>query len=599
MQDDPSPMSAAEEAKAASRALNELLAPARHAMVAGVVLQILASIATVAPFVGMAELARAFLADGQVDKGRVWWVVAGVVIALLARLLLSGAALAVTHVADATLQGIIRTRIVARLGRVPLGWFTRNASGVVRKATQNDIDDIHYLVAHGAVETAAAIATPLVGLAYLFVLDWRLALLGIATLPLYMVAYAVMARDMTEKMAEMNAGIARISATIVEFVSGISVVKTFGQAGKAHSAYRKAAEDFSNAYGAWVRPMLRTDAIASITLSAPVVLFVNLSVGSWFLARGWVDVVSLVTAAMVAMTLPTAIMTVSYSMQARRESAAAARRLTDLLSVPILPEAREPRVPSSSEVRFEGVSFSYDGQHRVLEDVTLTLPVGTVTALVGPSGSGKSTLATLVPRFHDVDEGRVLIGGVDVRDIETSELYRHVGFVLQDVQLLSVSVADNIRLARPDAPLDEVRRVARLAQIDDRLLALPRGYDSVVGEDALLSGGEAQRVSIARALLADPPVLVLDEATAFADPESEARIQTALAHLVGGRTLLVIAHRISTITGADAIVVLDRGRVVESGTHHELLAADGTYARMWAAHEGSADRDDQLEGAPR
>jgi ATP-binding cassette subfamily B protein len=570
-------------------ALRELIAPARPAITLGIVLQVLASAATIAPYVAIAELGAIFLAGGAVDEARVRWVVVGVLVALLARTVLGGAALAVTHQADARMQGLLRTRIVDHLGRVPLGWFSRNSSGLVRKATQNDIADIHYLVAHGAVETTGAVAVPLVGIGYLLVLDWRLALLGVATIPFYLVVYSTMARGVAGKMAEMNEGVARISATIVEFVSGIAVVKTFGQTGRAHERYRRAAAAFGDAYEGWVRPMLRTDALATIALSAPVVLLINLAGSTWFVHQGWVRPVDAVTAALVAMTIPVAIMTVSFGMQARREAVAAAARIVDLLAVPVLAEPPHPEVPSTFDLRFEDVGFSYDGEHRVLDGIDLTLPAGTVTALVGPSGSGKSTLATLVPRFHDVDTGRVLIGGVDVRRIATAELYRHVGFVLQDVQLLRATVADNIRLSRPEATDGEVRRAARLAQIDARIEALPRGYDSVIGEDALLSGGEAQRVSIARAILADPPVLVLDEATAFADPESEAAIQTARAGLVGGRTLLVIAHRLASITSADQIVVLDGGRVDRTGTHEQLLAAGGRYARMWAAYREPDD----------
>lgn len=567
-------------------ALREVLRPVRFSLRAAIVMQVVASIATIAPYVAIAELGNTFLSGDTVDQGRVWWIVAGVLLALLARTILGGGALSVTHFADGRMQGVLRTRIVERLGRVPLGWFTQNSSGLVRKATQNDINDVHYLVAHGAVETTAAISVPVVGLIYLVLIDWRLALLGIATLPFYAVAYGLMARGMTQKMAEMNTGIARISATIIEFVSGIAVVKTFGQAGRAHERYRKAATDFGDAYAAWVRPMLRTDALATIALSAPVVLLVNLVGGTWFVSKGWVEAVDVLTASLVAMTIPVAIMTVSFSMQARHQARAAATRIVELLNTPVLPEPAHPISPRSADVRLEGVSFSYDGEHRVLDEITLDLPTGTVTALVGPSGSGKSTLATLVPRFHDPDQGQVLIGGVDVRDIASAELYRHVGFVLQDVQLLQVSIVDNIRLARPDATLDDVRSAAATAQIDERIRALPRGYDSVVGEDAVLSGGEAQRVSIARAILADPPILVLDEATAFADPESEAAIQTALSHLVGGRTMLVIAHRLGSITSADRIVVLNRGRVSEAGTHSELLASGGQYAQMWSAYNG-------------
>lgn len=568
-----------------STALGDTLAPVQSRIRLAMAMQVLASAATIVPYIAIVELGTILLA-GDADSfadllPAVWIVVAG----LGARAFFGGGALLVTHYADVKMQAILRRRIVATLGTLPLGWFGKNSSGSVRKKAQNDIADLHYLVAHQAVETVGAVATPVIGLGYIVYLDWRLALLAVATLPLYAAAYATMTKDMEVKMTEMNKGIEAISTTIVEFVAGISVVKAFGQSGKAHSRYRTAAVDFGNAYGDWVGPMLRTDALEGLALSAPIVLLVNLLGGIWFVSSGWVTPIDVVAATLIAMALPVTIMAVSFGTQARREAAAAAGRLVELFETPALPEPAEPKIPIGSNVTISHVSFSYDGTTDVLRDVSLEMPSGSVTALVGASGSGKSTLATLVPRFHDVLSGSITIGGVDVREIASSELYRHVGFVLQDVQLLNETVLDNIRLVRPDADLDTVRDAARAAQIDDRILTLPRGYDSVIGKDATLSGGEAQRVSIARAILADTPILVLDEATAFADPESETDIQRALSTLARGRTILVIAHRLESIMDADRILVLDRGEIVEQGTHSELIAKQRHYARMWTAHQ--------------
>lgn len=565
-------------------ALQQLLAPTRARSSRAQRYQLLASAATIVPFIGIVEIGRELLGGGPPDTARLWIIVAVVIAALLVRTLAGGAALTITHFADVDLQRSLRLRIVDKLGRLPLGWFGARSSGEVRKAVQNDVGELHFLVAHSAVENTGALATPLFGLIYCFYLDWRLGLLAMATVPFYIGVYLALGRDSRTQMERLDRGVERISATIVEFIAGVSVVKTFGEAGKAHKRFADAADEFNDSFAGWVGPLVRVKAVSSIFIDTPVLLLANLAGGYWFVRSGWVTPVEVLGSALVAVTIPAAVLTVGYSTHIKRQAAAAAGRLQRLLDTPALPVARDPQVPQGNSIEFENVEFSYDGDHTVLHGVSLTLPAGTITALVGPSGSGKSTLATLVPRFHDVTAGAVRIGGVDVRDIAPAELYTHVGFVLQDVQLLGISVADNIRLGRADASDDEVVAAAHAARIHDRILQLPKGYDSVVDEDAHFSGGEAQRVSIARALLADTPILVLDEATAFADPDSEAQIQQALSRLIVGRTVLVIAHRLGSIVSADNVVVLDQGRVTEQGRHDALLAAGGQYSRMWQTY---------------
>ncbi|MFS8104527.1 ABC transporter ATP-binding protein/permease [Lentzea alba] len=557
-------------------ALQELRRPVVWWTRAGIALGAVGAVTTLVPFIGIAELGRALLNGGDTTQ-----VAVVIAVALVVGFLCNGGALTLTHVADAKLQAVLRRRIVERLGKVPLGWYSDTNSGAVRKAAQDDIDELHHLLAHHDVEMTGAIVLPVAGIGYLCWLDWRLALLAIVTLPVYVVAYGFMMRGFADKMRQLDNGFSRVSTAIVEFVHGITVVKVFGQAGKAHRSYQRAVGEYGERYAGWVQPILRLEALTSMALSAPVVALVSLAGGTWFVGNGWVSPIDVLAEVLVAIVVPTTLLTLNQGMTAQRKAVAAAERIVQLLDTPTLPVPERPEEPQGHQVEFDDVSFSYDGTTKVLSGVSLMCAPGTVTALVGSSGAGKSTLAKLVPRFYDVTAGAVRIGGVDVRNIAPDVLYRKVGFVLQEVQLLHGTVSDNIRLGRPQATDEEVSEAAKAARIHDRIMALPQGYDTV---DAAFSGGEAQRVSIARALLADTPILVLDEATAYADPESEAQIQDALSVLARGRTVLVIAHRLATIAGVDQIVVLDEGAVVERGTQEELLAAGGRYARMWEAH---------------
>ena len=569
--------------RAGQKAFKELTAPIRGSMALAQLLGVCYGALAVAPYAILVQLGEVLLAAARSgvspDRGEVISLLMWLIGAFGARYGIYFLALSVTHFADVRFGHIVRMRMVKVLASAPLAWFTSTNSGAVRKAIQDDTHDVHTVIAHAPVESAAAVSAPLSLLIYSFIIDWRLGLLSIATLPIYALINAWMMRDMGEKTAQMDRYLTRVSATMVEFVSGISVVKAFGTVGRAHERFTRAAEEFASFYVAWCGPLLKGSALGQAAVSPSMILLISTAGGSALAAAGIVSPVQVITCALIALVIPAAIEVLGSTVWSYQIAGAAALRIVDLLSVSPLPvEGNEE--PSGAEVEIDGVSFSY-GSTLALQDVSLTVPQGTVTALVGPSGSGKSTLATLVARFADPDQGSVRIGGVDVRAIAPDVLYRHVSFVLQDPQLLDISVRENIALGRPDAKEEAIWAAATAAHIDDYVRSLPRGLDSVIGEDAHPSGGQAQRIAIARALLVDAPILVLDEATAFTDPEAEAEIQSALTRLVQGKTVLVIAHRSASIIGVDQIAILEAGRLIARGTPEEL--ADHPYMRELSA----------------
>ncbi|MFY1634937.1 ABC transporter ATP-binding protein [Solwaraspora sp. WMMB335] len=563
------------------QALGELLRPIRGRLLLAAAVQAAAAALGVVPLVAVAHLGYEVL-DPPIDRGRVVKIIIVATAALFGRLVLAVIASAVAHFAENDFQLHVRRLLVDRLGRLPLGWFGSTNSGVVKKAVQDDVDQMHHMVAHSVLELVSAAVVPLASLGYLAWVDWRMALITAAPLVVGIALYGRTGRKFMANLTSMDQETARINASAVEFVRGIAVVKTFGLSRRAYRRFAEAADAFADFFTAWVARLIGPRALSETVLSPVTVLLVVLTAGAAMIISEQLPPADLVPFLLLGGGLTAPITALTFAEQDVRAAQQAADRVVAVLSIPPLPPPANPTVPADTRIELGGVSFSYDGRTDVLSDVDLVLDPGTVTALVGQSGAGKSTLAALLPRFWDATGGSVRVGGVDVRDIPAAELYRRLAIVFQDVCLLRASVIDNIRIARPDASAEEVEAAARDAQIHDRIIRLPRGYDSIIGDETNLSGGEAQRVSIARALLADAPVIVLDEGTVYTDPDSEAAIQSALTRLAQGKTLLVIAHRLASVVTADQIVVLRDGRIVERGRHEELLVASGYYSTLWA-----------------
>ncbi|WP_346321096.1 ABC transporter ATP-binding protein [Chitinophaga sp. YIM B06452] len=559
-------------------------------MIIACVLQAISAIASIVPFIAVADLAKVLLEEqAPVNADAAWRACWIAFFALIVRMAATYTAFFISHNADNDFQLYIRRRLAKHLVKVPLGWFTGRSAGDVKKAMADDVMNMHNLIAHAALELLTAIIVPVVTVVYLFSISWIMALAALIPVVIGVYMYTRQLKKGLELMDTYTESMGKINGAAIEFVQGISVVKTFGQTGRAYSRFFEAGENFLSVMWNMMKGALRVSSIAELFLT-PITALVSISAATIFAVQmGWVSSFVIIPFTLLGLGITAPLLAMIFGGRSLQEAAVAAAKVKALLATPVLEEAAAAKEVNNFELELQHVSFSYDNKTKVLDDINIVLKPGTTTALVGRSGSGKSTIAKLIPRFWDVSEGKILIGGVDIKDLPSTVLYQYVSFVFQEVQILRASVRENIALARPDAGQDEIIKAAKAAKIHDRIMELPRGYDSIVSEDALFSGGEAQRLSIARALLADTPILVMDEATAFADPESEALIQDALSNLATGRTLLVIAHRLSTIQYADNIIVLDKGRIAEQGTHRQLLDDNGKYSRLWERHERSTE----------
>ncbi|NBF04054.1 ATP-binding cassette domain-containing protein [Pseudomonas sp. Fl5BN2] len=567
--------------------LSDLLYPVRGRLLAAMLLQALAALMGLLPFIAVAELAPLLL-DGALDSSRAqFWLLAGAG-ALLLRLLGLAAALQITHLADSDLQRQLRQRIAAHLARVPLAWFGRQRE-TAERVLLDDVGALHQWVAHLPNNLVAALVVPLASLVYLLTVSGPMTL--VVLVPPLVALWRLRVMRTAAYRAErqrLGGALAGLSTATLNFVQSIAMVKSFGRVERVQNDFFSAVQDFGRFFSRWVERWAGLGASVEVLLSPLLVLALVLVAGVPLIAWGGLQPAQLLPFALLGPALAAPVAALGHGADALVQGRAAAQRISQVLGTEVLAQPAFARQPEGHQVTFDAVDFSYPDGTQVLRGIDLQLQPGTLTALVGDSGAGKSTLATLLARFADVSGGAIRIGGVDLRDMDSATLYRQVAFVFQEVRLLRTSVLDNLRLGRPEASLAEVEEAARAAQIHERISALPEGYHSVLGAGVQLSGGEVQRLGIARAMLSQAPILVLDEATAASDPHSEAAIQQALSRLAAGRTVLVIAHRLSSIQDADQIAVLQGGQLLECGAHSALLAQQGVYAGLWAAEQFSA-----------
>ena len=499
-------------------------------------------------------------------------------------------ALMCSHIAAFRIQANMRSAMMHKIVKLPLGFMDQDGSGKIRKIVQESSEATETYLAHQLPDRAGAIATPIGLLVLLVVFDWRLGLLSLVpVVAAFLVMSSMTGKNMEIKMKEYQNSLEEMSSAAVEYIRGIPVVKTFGQSVFSFKRFRKAIDNYEKWVISYTKDMRLPMVGYTTTINA--VFAILIAAAFWF-SKGTDDKTFLLNLLFYIIITPIITVTLNkimYSSENKMLVEDALKRVDGILEREPLEQAKEPKMPKDASIVFENVSFRYkDGITDALHGVNLKIEPGEHVAFVGPSGGGKTTLASLIARFFDVTKGKLFVGGVDVREIADEKLMETVSFVFQDSKLLKMSIYDNIRMGKKDATKEQVLHALKEAQCMDIIEKMPQGIDTVIGtRGTYVSGGEAQRLSIARAMLKDAPILILDEATAFADPDNEVKVQEAFSRLSKGKTVIMVAHRLSSVTNADRICVLKDGEIVETGNHESLTKQNGIYAHMWKEYNQS------------
>ena len=503
-----------------------------------------------------------------------------------------------SHVATFNVLGNIRKDLCDKLSRVPLGSVLDMPSGALKNIMVERIDSMETTLAHVIPEFTSNLVMPVLMFVYLFHIDWRMGLASLGTLPIGMVAMAVMFAGAQKWFDNSIQKTKALNDSAVEYINGIEVIKAFGKSKSSYDKFVVAAKEGSDCFVEWMRNCIWPHALA-ITV-APATLLTVLPFGGYFYYNGSITAVDFITVIIVSVSIMMPLLTImSYSDDISKAGVIFGEVGSVLEMKELARPAIDKRKPADNSITLKDVRFSYhkgiEGEEKkeILHGINMVLPEGSFTAFVGPSGSGKSTIARLIASLWDVDSGDIEIGGVNIRDLSLEEYNRRIAYVSQDNFLFDMSVRENIRLGRPSASDAEVEEVARQSGCYEFIMSLENGFDTIVGgSGAHLSGGERQRIAIARAMMKNAPIVILDEATAYTDPENEAIIQKSVAKLVQGKTLIVIAHRLSTVKDADKLYVIKDGNIDSCGTHQELLEKGGLYKSMWQAHISAKDSEE-------
>lgn len=487
--------------------------------------------------------------------------------------------------------GNIREKLCDKLTRLPLGTVLDMSSGALKNIVVERVDSIEPTLAHVVPEFTSNIAAPVLMFLYLLTIDWRMALISLVTLPVAMVCMSLMFKDYDTNFKRTQDTTKALNETAVEYINGIEVIKAFGKTESSYQKFADAAKDNADSFVEWMRACIVPFSLAMVV--APATVLAVLPIGALFALHGSLALADFVAILILSMGLVTPLITI---MGYNDDIGKATSIFGEIDSILELPELERPEKSkegqSGYDVALKEVRFGYKDKE-ILHGINLTIPEGSVTALVGPSGSGKSTIARLIASLWDVSSGSIKIGGTDIREMTLADYNMQVAYVSQETFLFDTTIRENIRMGKPSATDEEVEQIAKDSGCYDFILNLENGFDTIVGgSGAHLSGGERQRISIARAMMKDAPILILDEATAYTDPENEAVIQNAVSRLAKGKTLIVIAHRLSTIIDSDQIVVIRDGEIAAKGSHTELLKESALYKKMWEAHIYAKDTEE-------